>query len=211
MCDREMLSTTTKRSNWMREECFDPWGQDKDGHMGDGDAGMHDTSDPSSPCKVVVRCRKAQSPWERVVEAAVGTPVHVDVVLAQEGSAGARFCYSSYMNHKFEMIMMDKELIHDENINNISLDVTKEELEKCTQFMSCLSGKAAYSYFDAMVLMPMAPKVSVVKAETLIQWDVKIHMSLHPSCSWFCKHMDSRTQIQIRLLPARRCFRPSST
>ncbi len=112
-----------------------------------------------NPCKVIIRSREARTPWENVVKAVVGNPVHVDVVLAKEGSAGAKFCFSSYMNHKFEMVMMDSSLIHDECIRNLSLEVTDQEFERCTRFLSALDGKASYSYFDALVLMPMAPKV----------------------------------------------------
>jgi hypothetical protein len=62
----------------------------------------------SGCCKVVVRCRQASSQWEHFVKMIVGNPVHLDVVLAKEGSQGARFCYSSYMNQMFEMVMMDR-------------------------------------------------------------------------------------------------------
>jgi hypothetical protein len=112
-----------------------------------------------SPCNVVIRCREGRTPWECVVRAAVGDPVHLDIVLAKEGSAGAKFCFSSYMNQKFEMNMMDSSLVHDPAFTNIGLEVTEEELQRCTRFLTALDGRAAYSYFDAMVLVPLAPKV----------------------------------------------------
>ena len=77
-----------------------------------------------------------------------------------QGSPSAKFCFSSYMNQKFEMAMMSHELLHDDSVYNIALDVTEEEQDMCTKFLTALNGKATYSYFDAMVLMPMAPKVS---------------------------------------------------
>lgn len=111
-------------------------------------------------CKVIIRSRHACSTWEKFVKTVVGDPVHMDVVLVKEGSAGARFCFSSYMNQKFEMIMMDRGLVYDKNVSNMTLDITEDEHERCTRFMMTLVEKASYDYFDAMVLMPMAPKVT---------------------------------------------------
>jgi hypothetical protein len=111
-------------------------------------------------CQVVVRSRHASTTWERFVRTVVGDPVHLDVVLVKEGSAGKRFCFSSYMNQKFEMIMMDKEtLSRDKNVSNMVLHVTEEEHDRCTRFMMSLVDKASYDYLDAMLIMPMAPKV----------------------------------------------------
>jgi hypothetical protein len=112
-----------------------------------------------SRCSVVVRCFEGTSAWDSIVRAAVGSPVHLDIVLAKDGSAGAKFCFSSYMNHKFEMSMMDRCMVHNPSVSNIALEVSDEELERCTKFLTALDGKAAYSYFDAMVLVPLAPKV----------------------------------------------------
>lgn len=50
-------------------------------------------------------------------------------------------------------------MIHDKNMSNLALDLTEDEHSKCTKFLMSLQGKASYDYFDAMVLMPMAPKV----------------------------------------------------
>jgi hypothetical protein len=108
---------------------------------------------------LVVRCRHAKTPWEKVVRAVVGNPVHVDTVLAREGTAGGKFCFSSYMNHRFEMYMMNRDSIFDDSISNLSLSISEEEHEKCVKFLTCLEGKASYSYFDALVLLPIAPKV----------------------------------------------------
>ena len=91
----------------------------------------------------------------------VGDPVHLDVVLVKEGSAGARFCFSSYMNQKFEMVMMDQGIVHDKNMSNMYLEITEEEHERCTRFMMSLVEKASYDYLDAMLIMPMAPKVYI--------------------------------------------------
>jgi hypothetical protein len=44
-------------------------------------------------------------------------------------------------------------------MSNLALDLTEDEHSKCTKFLMSLQGKASYDYFDAMVLMPMAPKV----------------------------------------------------
>jgi hypothetical protein len=94
-----------------------------------------------------------------MVRAVVGNPVHVDVVLARQGSASARFCFSSYMKQKFEMSMMSPSVVHDKHVTNCALNVTEDEHARCTKFLTALDGKASYSYLDAMVLMPMAPKV----------------------------------------------------
>ena len=50
-------------------------------------------------------------------------------------------------------------MIHDSNVKNIALEVSEEEHLRCTKFLMSLEGKASYDYMDAMVLMPMAPKV----------------------------------------------------
>lgn len=139
-------------SSWI-EQGFEQWEQE-------GGQGCAREAHPQfHPCQVILRSRHARTPWESVVKAVVGNPVHVDVVLAKQGSAAARFCFSSYMNHKFEMVMMDHALIHDDSMVNLAIGVTEQELERCTKFLTALEGKATYSYFDALVLMPMAPKV----------------------------------------------------
>ncbi len=146
------------KKDWLRSD-FDPWEEPATGRA------LEEASAPSSSCKVVLRCRQAKTPWECVVRAVVGEPVHVDTVLARDGSPSARFCYSSYMSQKFEMNMMPPELVMDDCMKNFALDVTEEEHERCTKFLTALEGKAAYSYFDAMVLMPMAPKVGAFFCE----------------------------------------------
>ena len=140
--------------SWIEQD-FKQW-------EGSGEGSPENAGSNRLPCppQIIIRSRHARTPWESVVKAVVGNPVHVDVVLAKEGSAGARFCFSSYMNHKFEMSMMDQSMIHDSYVSNLALSVTDQELERCTKFLTALEGKAAYSYFDAFVLMPMAPKVS---------------------------------------------------
>ena len=153
---------------WRKEKCERSSSQsmqgnislnDKRSAVGDPTISMQDVQFVGDPCKVIIRSREARTPWENVVKAVVGNPVHVDIVLAKEGSSGARFCFSSYMNHKFEMTMMTPNMIHDSCFSNLCLYVTDRELERCTQFLTALDGKASYSYFDALVLMPMAPKV----------------------------------------------------
>lgn len=145
-----------KKKDWLRSD-FDTW---EDQPVATGRA-LEESQ--QSKCKVVLRCRQARTPWECVVRAVVGEPVHVDTVLAREGSPSARFCFSSYMSQKFEMSMMSPSLLMDESMHNFALDVTEEEHERCTKFLTALDGKTAYSYFDAMVLMPMAPKVGKKK------------------------------------------------
>ncbi len=152
-------SRASSAAEWGR---FDNWDD-----YGDGEAlhdhhksTLHALSCTSTPaCHIIIRSRHASTPWEKVVRTVVGDPVHLDVVLVKEGSAGARFCFSSYMNQKFEMVMMDDGLVHDKHISNMSLEITEEEHERCTRFMMSLVEKASYDYVDAMLIMPMAPKV----------------------------------------------------
>jgi hypothetical protein len=141
-----------------------------------------------SPCNVVIRCREGRTPWECVVRAAVGDPVHLDIVLAKEGSAGAKFCFSSYMNQKFEMNMMDSSLVHDPAFTNIGLEVTEEELQRCTRFLTALDGRAAYSYFDAMVLVPLAPKVCPCHNATMPLSNGRGYIACSkPPCTCMCR------------------------
>jgi hypothetical protein len=91
-------------SSWMSQG-FSPWNKEDDEVRSNSSSADLMCS---GCCKVVVRCRQASSQWEHFVKMIVGNPVHLDVVLAKEGSQGARFCYSSYMNQKFEMVMMDR-------------------------------------------------------------------------------------------------------
>ena len=150
---------TAEKNSW-RHTQFEPWGEDNHGGAEEeGGVTAGDVLALGEPCKMVLRCRQARTPWEKVVRAVVGEPVHVDVVMARQDSASARFCFSSYMNQKFEMTMMSPALVHDDSVSNWALDVTEEEHERCIKFLTALDGKASYSYFDALVLMPMAPKV----------------------------------------------------
>jgi hypothetical protein len=120
-----------------------------------------DVESLGSDCHVVVRCWDATTAWDFVVRAAVGNPVHVDIVLCKEGSSSSKFCFSSYMNHKFEMNMMGSVDMHAKNVSNLALSVLQDEMTRCMEFLTALDGKAAYSYFDSMVLLPIAPKVGV--------------------------------------------------
>jgi hypothetical protein len=63
------------------------------------------------------------------------------------------------MNQKFEISMMKKERVLDSSMTNLALDLTDEEQKKCTEFLTALEGRASYDYMDAMLFMPMAPKV----------------------------------------------------
>lgn len=187
---RFMASSASNTSDWLKQD-FEPWetqqqqqqharhqgaggrmgwsrdDENEDEYKDDGDVpdwdskACKDDGEERLPCQVIVRCRQASTPWEHVVKTVVGNPVHVDVVMAREGTAGAKFCFSSYMNQRFEMAMMDPALIHDKKLTNLSLDITEAEHEKCVKFLTSLEGKASYSYFDALVLLPMAPKVGV--------------------------------------------------
>lgn len=154
--EQEASAPRAQLEGWLHTE-FVPW--EKQEEKTDKSITTSDVQNLGGPCKVVLRCRQARTPWECVVRAIVGEPVHVDTVLTREGSASARFCFSSYMNHKFEMTMMSHAMVHDDSVTNLALDITEEEQERCTKFLTALNGKASYSYFDAMVLMPMAPKV----------------------------------------------------
>ena len=111
------------------------------------------------------RCRHARSTWEKMVKMVVGNPVHLDVVLPKPGTHYGRFCFSAYMNQKLEMRMMTQDLVLDNDMSNLFLDITDEEHSRCVEFMTCLEGKATYDYMDAMVLMPMAPKVCIHVAD----------------------------------------------
>lgn len=154
--EQETCTQRAQLKGWLHTE-FVPWerGEETD----DKSITASDVKNLGEPCKFVLRCRKPTTRWDFAVKAVVGEPVHVDVVLARKGSASARFCYSSYMNQKFEMCMMSHAMVHDDSVSNLALDITEEEQERCTKFLTALNGKASYSYFDAMVLMPMAPKV----------------------------------------------------
>lgn len=111
--------------------------------------------------RVVVRKRLASTAWERMVSIVVGNPVHLDVVLLREGCSAGKFCFSAYMGQPFEVCMMNRAMIMDETMSNVYIDVSDEEYERCMSFMMALvEKKTRYDYFDAMVLMPMAPKSS---------------------------------------------------
>ena len=92
------------------------------------------------------------------------------VLLDQEGTPASQFCYSSYMNQKFEISMMKKERVLDSSMTNLALDLTDEEQKKCTEFLTALEGRASYDYMDAMIFMPMAPKVYVMSLLYVFSW-----------------------------------------
>ena len=141
-----------KKVSWHQATEFEPWQTE------DSSITADDVKHLGEPCRFILRCRQASTAWESLVRAVVGNPVHVDTVLSRPGSASAKFCFSSYMSQKFEMTMMKPCMVHDSSICNFALDISEEEHERCTHFLTALEGKASYSYFDAMVLMPMAPK-----------------------------------------------------
>lgn len=161
---------------------FQDWGTEETA-TADCFVSEEDVRNLGDPCKVILRCRQAKTPWECVVRAMVGEPVHVDVVLSSPGSASGRFCFSSYMSQKFEMSMMSPEMVHDDSVTNIALDITQEEHERCTKFLTALDGKASYSYFDAMVLMPMAPKVVFLHSFLFVGQTLRLVIFL--VCSFF--------------------------
>lgn len=110
-------------------------------------------------CKAMFRYRRAQTRLERLIEKVVGTPIHLDVVLAKPQSSSARFCFSAYVKQTFEMCLMSKEQILDDAYVNHSIDITGEEYDRCMKYMlELVDRKTRYDYFDALVLMPMAPK-----------------------------------------------------
>ena len=111
-------------------------------------------------CKVIIRGKFARSRWERFCKLLVGDPVHMDIVLAKPQSQSARLCFSSYANQEFEICVMSDEMLEDTSMVNQCLCVTEQEYEKCMQFVQGLvESKTKYDYMDAMVLMPLAPKV----------------------------------------------------
>jgi len=124
------------------------------------------------PCKAIFRGRNAEKygkktvesmwvrSWEKMCSLIVGNPVHIDVVLAKPESSSAKFCFSSYMNQEFEMHLMEEELVMDESMVNLCIDLTYEEFDRCWKFMQALEqNKTKYDYTDALLLMPLAPKV----------------------------------------------------
>jgi hypothetical protein len=117
-------------------------------------------NDDDRSCKVIIRSRYARSSWEKVCKAVVGDPVHMDVVLGKPQSHCVKVCYSAYVNQDFEMCLMDKGLVMDESMKNHCLDLTSEEFDRCQNFMQNLvNNKTKYDYADALLLMPLAPKV----------------------------------------------------
>lgn len=148
------------KPSWLQEE-FAPWDpkeiRKEDAKRKKEDAKMAACM-PASECKVVMRFRHASSMWEHFVKKVVGDPVHVDVVVSKAGATSGKFCFSSYMHQKFEMSIMSGALVHDSHITNMCIGITPEEYDRCMTFLTALEGRASYSYFDAMVLMPIAPK-----------------------------------------------------
>lgn len=110
-------------------------------------------------CMVQIKRRKARTAWERLVRAVVGEPVHVDVVISQRGTPSGKFCYSSYMNQKFEMLIMKRDMVYDQYMmDDLAIEVTSEECKRCSEFLSKLVDHASYNWVDALLLMPLAPK-----------------------------------------------------
>ncbi len=70
--------------------------------------------------------------------------------------------------------MMDKALLHDKCMSNMALDITADEHKRCTEFMMQLEGKATYDYVDAMVLMPIIPKVNNASIMLINQFKFQI-------------------------------------
>jgi hypothetical protein len=117
--------------------------------------------DDMHTCKVIIRSRHARTPWEKICKMVVGDPVHMDIVLAKPNSSSARICFSSYVNQEFEMHPMDASLIFDESMVNQCLDITEDEYNACIRYMlELVQGGTKYDYMDALLLMPMAPKVN---------------------------------------------------
>jgi hypothetical protein len=182
---RAEKSTCRKASSsWLSDDKFESWKEEGEGYQEEavrdrgapkesGSCGTmrrlhggmssgvmyHDDEGRNAACKIIIRCRNASTAWERMVRTVVGNPVHLDIVLSKQGSQGSRFCFSSYMHHRFEMVLMDEGMIRDKTVDNICLEITDDEYERCMGFLMALEGRAKYDYFDAMVLMPLTPKV----------------------------------------------------
>jgi hypothetical protein len=154
-------------NRWLSAEPFDPWGEEEEKEDHNGCATKKNNKGAKEEgCKVIVRARHAGTPWERMVSFVVGNPVHLDVVLARDGCSAGKFCFSSYMGHRFEVAIMNERMIRDDSMSNVYMHVSEEEYERCMGFMMALvEKKARYDYFDAMVLMPMFPKTGFFSSE----------------------------------------------
>ena len=109
------------------------------------------TAGSQSESLVIVRAWKAGTTWESLVQAVVGNPVHVDIVLHSPNSQSAKFCFSSYMYQRFEMSMMSKENIFHPNATNYALVVTDHEFSRCMDFvMRLVEGKVRFVFIEML-------------------------------------------------------------
>jgi hypothetical protein len=93
----------------------------------------------------------------------------MDIVLTKPDTKSVRFCYSSYMNQKFEMVLMDKGLLVDESMQNSCISISDDEFDRCIAYMQALvDGHTNYGYLDAMLLMP-------VRFPSMLRSDVQPH------------------------------------
>lgn len=106
-------------------------------------------------CMIIIRSRFAKTPWEQVCKSVVGDPVHMDIVLVQPGDATACFCFSAYMQERFDMNFMDDGLLLDESMKNHRIYITEREWQSCSNFLHRLvKERARYDYVDALFFMP---------------------------------------------------------
>lgn len=81
----------------------------------------------------------------------------MDIVLMKEGTASVGFCFSAYMQQKFEMCMMNQTLVMDESMQNHGLEITEDEFGRCWTYLDHLvQSETKYDYTDALMRMPAA-------------------------------------------------------
>lgn len=125
-------------------------------------------------CMVIVRSRFARTSWEKVCKAVVGDPVHMDIVLVKPGTDSAKFCFSAYMQERFQMMKMDESLVLDESMQNHCLNITEEEFSSCMEFMQTLvEARTKYDYFHTLFLMPACSVVGSRGSRLIAGRDVK--------------------------------------
>lgn len=108
----------------------------------------------NKPCRLILRFLNPTSSYEMMVSKIVSSPVHVDIVLDKPGTPNRRVCFSAYMNEKFSMTLMPREMVHNDNYENYSVDISEEDFGRCSKYLSGMVDKIPYNYSDAFLLMP---------------------------------------------------------
>ena len=90
MSSKPKLSSSPSKPDWLRQDGFHEWPQEEE------EESCSKEEDPvakllsQSDYQVVVRLRSPSSTWEHFCSKVVGSPVHVDTVLAQRGTDGSK-------------------------------------------------------------------------------------------------------------------------